>query len=620
MNNEAIAKLLKLIAADPQKWDAYQKLAGLMLQNQEFHAAEQYLLQAISLRPDLLELRVQLGNLHMRTQQFKAAHECYKQAIALDAKQAQLYYLDARALKNLGRTQEAILRLRTAIKLDPQRLPAFTECTDLMLQLQQVDQAANVLRQAVVAHPEHAHFHYRLGVLCMQLQQTDDALLCMNEAIRIQPDFADAYHQRALILQSQGKPQEALLSFDEAIRYQPNLHLPYNNRGVVLCQLGKYTEAIADFRLALQLNPGYAAAQCHLGLALYENRQHDEAYACLETALKLAPNHAQARYTMSMLRLARGEFEAGWPLYAARFQVLADKHRPDLNLLWSSAGALVGKTILIWAEQTLSDTLQYCRYLPMVQACKPNHLVLAVPEALFDLFNEYWAHDATILVVCQDGRSLPHFDVFCPMLSLPAVFNTQLDTIPAGLPYLGVEARHSEPWQQLLGPGRRLRIGLNWCGEATNKYDQWRSIPLFLMAPLLNMEVEWHSLQKEFRREDHIMLKRFPMLECHHPELINFTATAGLIMQMDLVISVDTAVAHLAAALGKEVWLLLPQHAHFRWLQQREDSPWYPGMRLFRQGDDEAWEQVIDRIHQAVTDVLAQRHERLIASEQAAQD
>lgn len=620
MNNEAIAKLLKLIAADPQKWDAYQKLAGLMLQNQEFHAAEQYLLQAISLRPDLLELRVQLGNLHMRTQQFKAAHECYKQAIALDAKQAQLYYLDARALKNLGRTQEAILRLRTAIKLDPQRLPAFTECTDLMLQLQQVGQAANVLRQAVVAHPEHAHFHYRLGVLCMQLQQTDDALLCMNEAIRIQPDFADAYHQRALILQSQGKPQEAVLSFDEAIRYQPNLHLPYNNRGVVLCQLGKYTEAIADFRLALQLNPGYAAAQCHLGLALYENRQHDEAYACLETALKLAPNHAQARYTMSMLRLARGEFEAGWPLYAARFQVLADKHRPDLNLLWSSAGALVGKTILICAEQTLSDTLQYCRYLPMVQACKPNHLVLAVPEALFDLFNEYWAHDATILVVCQDGRSLPHFDVFCPMLSLPAVFNTQLDTIPAGLPYLGVEARHSEPWQQLLGPGRRLRIGLNWCGEATNKYDQWRSIPLFLMAPLLNMEVEWHSLQKEFRREDHIMLKRFPMLECHHPELINFTATAGLIMQMDLVISVDTAVAHLAAALGKEVWLLLPQHAHFRWLKQREDSPWYPGMRLFRQGDDEAWEQVIDRIHQAVTDVLAQRHERLIASEQAAQD
>lgn len=620
MNNEAIAKLLKLIAADPQKWDAYQKLAGLMLQNQEFHAAEQYLLQAISLRPDLLELRVQLGNLHMRTQQFKAAHECYKQAIALDAKQAQLYYLDARALKNLGRTQEAILRLRTAIKIDPQRLPAFTECTDLMLQLQQVDQAANVLRQAVVAHPEHAHFHYRLGVLCMQLQQTGDALLCMNEAIRIQPDFADAYHQRALILQSQGKPQEAVLSFDEAIRYQPNLHLPYNNRGVVLCQLGKYTEAIADFRLALQLNPGYAAAQCHLGLALYENRQHDEAYACLETALKLAPNHAQARYTMSMLRLARGEFEKGWPLYAARFQVLADKHRPDLNLLWSSAGALVGKTILIWAEQTLSDTLQYCRYLPMVQACKPNHLVLAVPEALFDLFNEYWAHDATILVVCQDGRSLPHFDVFCPMLSLPAVFNTQLDTIPAGLPYLGVEARHSEPWQQLLGPGRRLRIGLNWCGEAANKYDQWRSIPLFLMAPLLNMEVEWHSLQKEFRREDHIMLKRFPMLECHHPELINFTATAGLIMQMDLVISVDTAVAHLAAALGKEVWLLLPQHAHFRWLQQREDSPWYPGMRLFKQGNDEAWEQVIDRIHQAVTDVLAQRHERLIASEQAAQD
>jgi len=607
MNNEAIAKLLKLIAHDPQRWDAYQKLASIMLQNEEFHAAEQYFLQAISLQPTLLELRLQLANLHMRTQQFKAAHESYKQAIALDPKQAQLYFLDARALRNLGRTQEAILRLRTATKLAPHLIQAFTECVDLMLQTQQQSQAANILRQAIIAHPEHAQFQYRLGVLCQQLQATEEALQCMQRAIEIQPTFAEAYHQRALILQQQGNTQAALASFDEAIAHQPNLPAPYNNRGVVLCQLGQYPAAIADFRQALQLNPGYASAHCNLGLALFENGDADESYTCLESALQHAPHHAQAQYYLSMLKLARGEYDDGWPMYASRFQILPEKPSLPAEAMWRETGSLVGKTILILAEMSLSDTLQYCRYLPLIKTFKPNQIIIAVPEALFDLLHAFWAQDAAILVICKDGRPLPHFDVYCPMLSLPAVFKTRPDTIPASLPYLAIDARYSEPWQQLLGPTRRLRIGLNWCGDADNKYDKRRSIPLYLMAPLLQMEVEWHSLQKEFRREDHIMLKRFPMLECHHPALTNFTDTAGLIMQMDLVISVDTAVAHLAAALGKRVWLLLPHQAHFRWLQTREDSPWYPGMRLFRQALNQPWDQVIDEVHQAIVDCLAQR-------------
>lgn len=605
MNNEAIEKLLKLIAQDPQRWDAYQRLAGLMLQNNEFHAAEQYLLQAIHLRPDNLQLRLQLANLHMRTQQFAAAHEHYKQAIKLDSRQAQLYYLDARALKNLGRTQEAILRLRTATKLDPQHIQAFTECVDLMLQSQQFEKAAEVLKQAVTAHPDYAHFHYRLGVLHQQLQAPAEALACMNAAIRIQADFAEAHHQRALILQLQGQREEALRAFHHAIAHQPNLPVPYNNRGVVLCQLGKYPEAIADFRQALKLNAGYASAYCNLGLALYENGDTAEAYQCLETAIIHAPAHAQAHYYLSMLKLARGEYEAGWPMYESRWQVLPAAPLPDRQLLWPGNTSLLGKTILLLAEQTLSDTLQFCRYLALVKTFKPNQLIVAVPDALFNLFNEMWAHDGAIQVIRQDGRPLPHFDTYCPMLSLPAAFSTLADTIPATLPYLQVAERHQQPWQQLLGPARRLRIGLNWCGDERNKYDHLRSIPLYLMAPLLQMEVEWHSLQKAFRREDHIMLKRFPMLECHHPSLSDLTDTAGLIMQMDLVISVDTAVAHLAAALGKRVWLLLPQQAHFRWLQQAETCPWYPNMRLFRQSPGTAWESVIDHVHQAITDELA---------------
>lgn len=608
MNNEAIAKLLKLIAADPQRWEAYQKLAGLMLQNDEFHAAEQYLLQAINLQPKALQLRLQLANLQMRTQQFSAAHDSYKVAIKLDARQAQSYYLDARALKNLGRAQEAILRLRTVTKLDPQHIQAFTECVDLMLQTQQFEQAVTVLKQAVSAHPEHVHFHYRLGVLHQQLHAPAEALACMDTAIKIQPDFAEAHHQRALILQMQGEHAEALKAFHHAIAYQPNLPVPYNNRGVVLCQLGKYPEAIADFRQALQLNPGYASAYCNLGLALYENGDTVEAYECLETALKHAPAHAQARYVLSMLKLARGEYEDGWPMYESRWQVLPAGALPNRQLLWTGDTSLVGKTILILAEQTLSDTLQFCRYIQLVKAFKPNQIIVAVPDALFNFFNELWGHAEVIQVIRLDGRALPHFDLYCPMLSLPLAFKTVTEAIPTALPYLQIAERHAQPWQDLLGPARRLRIGVNWCGDAHNKYDRQRSIPLHLMAPLLKMEVEWHSLQKEFRREDHIMLKRFPMLECHHPLLADFTNTAGLIMQMDFIISVDTAVAHLAAALGKKVWLLLPEQAHFRWLQQPETCAWYPGMRLFRQAPDTSWEALIDTVHQAITDVLSQSY------------
>ena len=271
---------------------------------------------------------------------------------------------------------------------------------------------------------------------------------------------------------------------------------------------------------------------------------------------------------------------------------------------WQCLSSLLGKAVLLTAEQTLSDTLQYCRYVPLLKQYKPNQIIVQVQEPLFQLLNGHWAADATVQVVKQ-GERLPHADVFCPMLSLPLAFDTRVDTIPAALSYLQIDERHTLPWQQLLGPARRLRIGLNWCGDATNKHDYHRSIPLFMLAELLKMEVEWHSLQKEFRREDPIMLKRFPMLECHHPALTDLTSTAGLIMQMELVITVDTAVAHLAAALGKPVWLLLPQHAHFRWLLNREDSPWYPGIRLFRATKEQDWESVIDDVHQAITHLLA---------------
>lgn len=604
--NDAIAKLLKIIAEDSGRWDAYQQLARIMVQNEEFLAGEQYFLQAIEIKPDDFSLYLQLGDLQLRTQQYKAAHKNYKQAIQLNPRHAQSYYMDALALKNLGRHKEAILRLRTTFKLAPAHVQAFAECADLLTRQQQLKQAAQVLDTAIAAHPEHAFFHFRRGLLSQQLHEPAKALASFSRAIELHPDFAEAHHQRGILLHTAGQLEEALASFDNAIRLQPQVPASYNNRGVVLCQLHRYMLAIVDFKQATTLNPHYASAYCNLGVAQFENGELQEAYTNLETALAYEPAHAQAQYTLSKLKLAQGEYADGWALYESRFKVLPLTHQIDPRLRWRGDSDLLGKTILIYAEQSISDTLQFCRYIPLLMQFRPNQIIVELPDALFNVLHQQWASDASIHVV-KTGESLPNYDVYCPLFSLPLAFRTLPDTIPAKLPYLHLPEKYRQPWSTLLGPaGRRMRVGLNWCGDAANKYDYLRSIPLFMLASLLKMEVEWHSLQKEFRREDHIMLKRFPMLECHHSQLVDFTDTAGLILEMDLIISADTAVAHLAAALGKEVWLMLPQHAHFRWFTQREDSPWYPGMRIFRMQSYQQWEDLADEVHQALTMRLAE--------------
>lgn len=611
--NDAIAKLLNIITNDPGRWDAYQQLARIMVKNEEFLAAEEYFSQAIKIKADELSLYLQLGELQLRTQQYKAAHGSYKQAIGLNPKHAQSYYMDAQALKNLGRTSEAILRLRTTFKLAPTHVQAFTECAELLLRQHQYTQAAEVLTEAIAAHPEHAMFYFRLGLIQQQLQTSEKALQSFSKAVEIHPEFAEAHHQRAILLNAAGKLEQALTSFDTAIRLQPHVPAAYNNRGVVLCQLRRYTLAILDFKQATKLNPTYASAFCNLGVAEFEDGELDAAYQHLEQALKYDPNHLQAQYTLSKLKLARGEFSDGWRLYESRWHVLPTSSPLTNSVQWRGEQDLLGKSILIYCEQTLSDSLQFCRYIPMLKTFKPNQIVVEVPEALFGFLSQHWSADAMIQVVSH-GERLPHVDVSCPLLSLPFAFNTMLDTIPAQIPYLGLPDKYRRPWQTLLGPsGRRMRVGLNWCGDDHNRYDHLRSIPLFMLSVLLKMEVEWHSLQKEFRREDHIMLKRFPMLECHHPQLIDFTDTAGLIMEMDLVVSVDTAVAHMAAALGKEVWLMLPQHAHFRWLNDREDSPWYPNIRLFRMQPYQQWEDLADQVHQALSQRITE-HIRLRSS------
>jgi hypothetical protein len=376
---------------------------------------------------------------------------------------------------------------------------------------------------------------------------------------------------------------------------QPDLAAAWLGRGNVLHERKQHDAALAAYDKVLALDPGFADAWLGRGNVLYCTQRDAEALACFEKAISLNSDLAQAYYGKALVKLAQGYYEDGWRLYEWRWRsrLLMAPQRHFAQPLWLGEGALERKTILIHADQALGDTIQFCRYLAPLRQLDCT-IAFEAPAALVPLLRE---RNEGIQVI-RAGDPLPHFDVHCPLLSLPLAFRTTLRTIPAAVPYLSVnEGKHAK-WRKLLGEKRKPRIGLAWSGNLHP--DPGRSIPLAMLSPLLSESCEWHSLQKEVRETDSDALKASSLIQDHAQRLADFSDTAALVAEMDLVISIDTAAAHLAGALGKPVWIMLPFHADFRWLRHRADCPWYPTARLFRQSRTDAWHDVVNDLSAAL--------------------
>lgn len=502
------------------------------------------------------------------------------------------------ALWRGGEHEAAAGTLARAVAAAPHNVTARNHLGNALLELGRADAALEHLDAAVSARPDIAALHYNLGNALAKLGRPVEAEATFRTALRLDPAHAGAHNNLGNTLRTLGRVDEAVACYRHAIALRPDLAGARNNLGSALLALHLPEEAEAALREALVQLPDYAEACNNLGGALLALDRPEEARAQFARAVQLDPAQVQARFGEALALLSLGRYREGWAAYESRW--LDPRFREDerdyaMPVWRNDAGSsIAGRTVLLHAEQGLGDTIQFVRYAPLVRRLGAR-VVLEVQAPLVRLCADL--ADAVIAT----GEDLPPYHSHCPLLSLPHAFRTDLPTIPAPVPYLRADPARLAAWQATLGPPRGLRVGLAISGSAEHPEDQLRSIPAALLQPLLESPgVEFHLVQKDVREADVAVLRNAPDVRNHAGHLDDFVDTAALLSTLDLLVSVDTSVAHLAGALGIPVWLLLQSNADFRWMRLRTDSPWYPTMHLFRQTTPRRWEPVVARLADAL--------------------
>jgi tetratricopeptide (TPR) repeat protein len=561
----------------------------------------------------------------------------YRQMLAADPSHADAHCNLGVLLQAAGRGQEAIACFRRAVQVNPLQADARNNLGNALKDQGELTEAAACFQEALRLNPEHAYAHNNLGNVFKDQGRLAEAIACYRQALRIYPDYANAYYNLGNVFKDQGQAAEALAYYQQALRLNPhhagahnNLgilfadqsHLveavtcyrqalrlnprqagTHNNLGVALREQGHLEDAIACFGEALRLNPGDAEAHNNLGIALMRSGHLDEAHEQYEQALRLNPAHELALCNRSLLRLLHGDFEGGWQDYERRWALSDMVPRSFDRPRWDGS-SLDGKTILVYAEQGLGDTIQFLRYLPLVRQ-RGGMVLFECQPALLRLLAGISGADQLIAA----GTLLPPFDVQAALLSLPGIFATTLATIPADIPYLRAEPSLVDYWRKELEPLGGFKIGIAWQGNPKNPEDRYRSCPLTCFEVLAAADgVRLVSLQKgPGTGQLPLLANRFPILDLGDrlDREAAFIDTAAVLMSLDLVVTVDSALAHLAGALGVPVWTLLPLVPDWRWLLERSGSPWYPTIRLFRQNRLGAWGEVFERAAAALRDLIA---------------
>ena len=483
-------------------------------------------------------------------------------------------------------------------------LLTIPQAFELALQHQQagrLQQAELLYRQILAEQPAHEGAILYTGVMAHQQGRNDVALDLIRKAIALNPDVPEAYNSLGVVLLAQRRFHEAIVAFRQALLLRAGYPNAQYNLGQALNGARQFEEAIIAYRQAILLDPGFANTHNNLGNALMELGQIHAAIAAYEQAVALEPTLPEAHYNLALALLARGDFNGGWDEHEWRWKCknFSSPQRNFAQPLWDGS-PFDDRTLLLHCEQGFGDAIQFIRYLPLVARRGGKIIIECQPEleGLLGALSSIVSRDCQII---SCGQSLPSFDLHCPLLSLPRVFNTTLENIPAEVPYLFPDPKLIDFWRErLLRFGSDLKIGLAWAGSPTHKTDQSRSISLGRLGALAEVRgARFFSLQKGLAAAQ----GKFPPPGL---ELIDWTDEfnnfndAALMANLNLIITVDTSVAHLAAALARPTWVLLSFVPDWRWLLDREDSPWYPTMRLFRQRSRGDWDGVIRRVVEAV--------------------
>jgi tetratricopeptide (TPR) repeat protein len=509
--------------------------------------------------------------------------------------------------RSTGRLSEAHELFAKVARIAPSA-ESYADLGGTLLCAGQHEDAVQAYRKALTFNASHVLALVGCGTTLLAQAKLDEALACFDKALAVDPVHSDAQQNRAYTLMLLERLDEALAGFDRCLAEYGETASSLIGRGYVLSRLARDDDALASFERACAVNPRSAEAHFRRGNQLKAMRCLREAIAAFDHVIMLvetgqddatAPtsNLAAAYYNRGICRLWSGDLAGGFADYEWRWQAdrgFARSFRSLPQPLWKGE-PLDGKAILLHAEQGFGDTVQFCRYAPLV-AERGARVILEVPGPLLPLMTGL----PGVTQVLAKGGVLPRFDLHCPLLSLPAAFKTDLSTIPAGVPYLNCDSRKLAEWRQKLGPKLKPRIGLAWSGSTVHAQDNARTVSLQQMLPLLDARAEWVSLQRDVRETDAPTLAECRDIVHVGGDLGDFADTAAAMETMDLIIAVDTSVAHLAGAIGKPAWILLPFIPDWRWMLERTDTPWYPTVRLFRQTVPGDWAGVIARMREAL--------------------
>lgn len=538
-----------------------------------------------------------LGVALARQGRTREAEKCFADALGAQPNDAQAHNNLGNALLEQGRLEEARACYQRAVEQKPDFTEAYNNLGNVQRELGQLDESVNNCRQALRLKPDLTEAHYNLGAARFAQRRWEEAAGSYRQAIALRPGHAEAHRYLGTTLRELGHTDEAIASFGEALRLKGDFAEAHGELAMALAQRGDLDGALASCREVLRLRPNLASAHLYAGFVLRQLGRRSEALACCDRALELQPDLPDARRNRAMLWLLEGKLGEGWAEYEWRWKCPEFPPRTFQQPLWDGS-PLEGKTVLLLAEQGLGDTLQFIRYAPLVRD-RDGRVVVACQRPLVTLLSRC---EGVEQVVAQ-GDPLPPFDVHAALLSLPRIVGTTLDSIPADVPYIKSDPLMVAHWREELGGVRDFKIGIAWQGSPAHCGDRWRSVPLSYFAPLAAIEgVRLYSLQKNDGHEQLGQVSFGDRIVDLASRLESFADTAAAMKNLDLVICCDTSVAHLAGALALPVWLALPSVPDWRWLLDRDDTPWYPTMRLFRQHRRGDWQDVFARIILALAD------------------
>ena len=593
-----------ILAADPNHCEALHLRGVLRYQRGEATEGLRLVAAALRAQPRSADVLSSYGVILEALKRHEEALASFDKVLAMRRNDAGAHYNRGNALKGLGRNIEALASFDRALALAPGLIDAHYNRGNVLRLLGRFEEAMSSYETALAAAPGRPDILTNCGVALLELDRCEEALSCFEKALAHEP-------KNILILTNRGNAflrlkrlAEAIASYDRVLALDPDHAEALTGRGSALAILGRTDEALAGFDHALRIEPRAVAAHVNRGNIFLASAQLQEALASYSRAVELDPEHADANFNAALARLCLGDFRDGWRQYEYRLKKkeFATLVRAVPQPLWRGEKDLHGKTILLMAEQGFGDAIQFVRYAPLVAALGAK-VLLGVRRPLADLL----ATIPGVAAVFGENEPLPEFDLYCPLLSLPLAFETELATIPANVPYIRAPEERIAKWHGRLHDGRRLRVGICWAGTSAHSNNRRRSMPLESFAAVLSAaDVDFVSLQTDVDEADAAMLRAAGVLQLGS-EFVDFADTAAVISMLDLVISVDTSVAHLAGAMAKAVAVLIPFSPDFRWLLDRTDTPWYPTMRLFRQPAPGDWDAPLGRLRDELAGLVASR-------------